>query len=108
MLPKSNRLPSLEIRSVLRHGKRLTDKNIQIVFASSNAQVSRFAFVVSTKIDKRATRRNRIKRVMREAVRALIPRMVGTFDVVVQARSGKEAEIKSGIEELFRQAHLLA
>lgn len=108
MLPKSNRLPSFEIRTVMRRGKRLLSTYLQCVFLPNQVNTPRFAFVVSTNVDKRATRRNRIKRLMREAVHRLLPQIRGSSDAILIARSTQEVEIKRSVEELLRRAQLLA
>ena len=54
---------------------------IELVYKKTTG-VPRFSFIVSTKIDKRATRRNRMRRVMSESVRHIIntiPPMDGIF-----------------------------
>lgn len=107
MLPKSNRLPSSEIRSVMRRGKRFSTASMQMIVAASSVQAPRFAFVVSTSVDKRATRRNRIKRLMREEVRTLLSNLKDNTDVVLTARSGQEDKVTKSVEELLRRANLL-
>lgn len=107
MLSKDNRLPSSEIRSVMRRGKRVSNASTLCVFLPNQENRPRFAFIVSTSIDKRATVRNRIKRLMREAVRALLPKLKGGWDVILQARSTNEGEMRRSIEELLRRANLL-
>ena len=44
---------------------------------------ARFGFVVSNKVNKRATRRNALKRRLRAAVRELLPTLLPDIDVVV-------------------------
>ncbi len=66
---------------------------------------SRFGFVVSNKIDKRATRRNGLKRRMRSAVRELLP-VVPSFNVVIMVKQNypfpyQYSDIKRDIEEAF-------
>lgn len=56
----------------------------------NNMDVSRFGFVVSKNIDKRATARNRIKRVLRERVRTLLPNLPTGKDVIIIARTKDE------------------
>lgn len=56
----------------MRTGKRIRGEGIELVVsrqASAVSQQSRFAFVVSTKVSKLAVVRNRIRRLMSEAVR---------------------------------------
>lgn len=107
MLPKPNRLPSFEIRNVLRRGKRIANASMQVVFLPNQINVSRFAFVVSTNIDKRATKRNRIKRLMRETVHAVLPQIRRTIDAILIARSTEEPEIARSVDELFHKAEFL-
>lgn len=107
MLPKSNRLPSSDIRTVMRRGKRIANAYMQCVFLPNRGNAPRFAFVVSTQVDKRATKRNRIKRLMREAVHRLLPQIRGSIDAILIARSTREAEIKNSVGELLHKAELL-
>ena len=53
----------------------------------TGAVSTRFAVVVSTKVGKRATVRNVIKRRVREALREIIDSAPPGFDVVIQART---------------------
>ena len=52
----------------------------------TQASVSRIGITVTTKVDKRATRRNKIKRVVRELFRRIRNQLSGTFDIIVIAR----------------------
>lgn len=51
-------------------------------FIRNNLLFSRFAFIVSNKISKSAVKRNKIKRRMREAIRAKIPLIKNGYDIV--------------------------
>lgn len=90
MLPKAHRLPSSEIKKVMRHGERVMRDEVRIVFLKNSLGVTRFAFVVPTSIDKRATARNRIKRLLREQIRRALPQLPRGSDVVIIARSRDE------------------
>lgn len=55
----------------------------------SNAQpLSRFGFIVSKKVDKRAVVRNRIKRQIRSGVEQLLPEIQPGYDVLFILRQG--------------------
>ena len=48
-----------------------------------NDNTSRFSFIVSKNVDKRATARNRVKRCLSESIRHLLPEMKKPVEVVV-------------------------
>jgi ribonuclease P protein component len=111
MFPAPNRLPSSEIKTVLRSRNRVSGKELQIIFDKSNLLASRFAVIVSTKIDKRATARNRIKRLVRESVRHILPQIAPGWDCVVMARANfadqKQPGVEKTIQMLLHQAGLI-
>jgi len=71
MLPSDHRLPKEEISPLLRRGMRVRSDFIELIYRKTSSD-PRFAFIVSTKIDKRATRRNRMRRTMSESVRHVL------------------------------------
>ena len=95
MLPKENRLTDdYDFRRVKRLGKNYHCPLFKLglarrkTFGPPNGEVnpSRFGFVISTKIDKRAVVRNRIKRLLREAVRSNLEKIPDGFDLVFVVR----------------------
>ncbi len=88
MLPKENRLTDdYDFRRVKRLGRSYHCPIFKLTVAPQKiAAPPRFGFVISTKIDKRATVRNRIKRLLREAVRAKLSRIPEGFDLVFVVR----------------------
>jgi ribonuclease P protein component len=74
-----------------------------ITLVYKKAATPRFTFVVSTAVDKRATVRNRMKRLLREAVRKVLP-TAPRIDGVIVARKGMpdiQDEVDTLIHELF-------
>lgn len=112
MFPAANRIPSPEIKTVLRSRNRVSSKEFQIIFDKNTVSASRFAVIVSTKIDKRATVRNRIKRLIRESICHLLRQIAPGWDCVVMARTnvseGKQVEVEEIIKELCMRAGLLS
>jgi ribonuclease P protein component len=81
-----------------------------LVLAREQSLPSRFGVIVSTKLSKRATKRNRAKRILREATRSFLPQVKAGFDIVFLGRRGLMEEknflIKEEVERIFKQANL--
>lgn len=103
MLPKSNRLPAIEIKKILRSGKRIGGREFQLVYAGGDAGNCRFAVIVSSAINKRAVARNRIKRLLRESVRHLITG-IKPVDAVLIAKKDFSKLKQTEVELLVRDA----
>lgn len=77
----------------------------------NDLEITRFGFIVSNKISSVAVKRNRIKRLLREAVRSLQNNLKEGYDCLFIARNGimeKEAhEINSAVERLLRKAGII-
>ncbi len=103
MLSPDHRLPKEEIAAILRRGMRVHSDSIELVYKKTT-HVSRFAFIVSTKIDKRATSRNRMRRTMSESVRLLLPK-TGQVDGILIAKKNfaelPQAEVEKIISRLL-------
>ncbi len=57
------------VKYVYRHGKTIRRPDLSLVFCDNDRGKTRFAVVVSKKIDKTAVGRNRIRRRLYEAIR---------------------------------------
>ena len=126
MLPKHNRLPGYLISEVLSKGKTIQSSlfGLKILDASkvssqlinfplkhSPLSNSFFAFIFSTKLDKRASKRNKAKRRLRETVRLLLPKIKPGYLVVFLAKKAiLEVDFKTisrEVEKIFQNAKLL-
>ena len=89
MLNKANRLSKdRDFNEVFKYSRPVSVGNLQIRSAQSklNTEHSRFGFVISNKIDKRATRRNALKRQLRAITQSLLSEVKSGYDVIVQVR----------------------
>ncbi len=83
MLPPKNRIRrKKEFEGVFNSGKTIFRDNYILKIKNNNRSFSRFAFVVPFKFEKRATKRNRTKRVFREVVISLLPFIRAGFDII--------------------------
>lgn len=112
MLPEENRLKKTkDIEWVFRAGNGHKEDFLFLKLAKNNLRVSRFAFIVSKKIAKKSVVRNKIKRLLREAVRKKLSETKVGFDVVVVALGGIEKDgfqkINAKMEKLFKKTKLI-
>jgi len=106
MLPKINRLTKKEdFEAVKKEGRKIQGSAFGLLFRQTANHFSRFGFVFSTKLSKRATVRNRAKRLFREAVRKLLPRIKPGYDFIILGK--KEAIEKSYAEVVLEVERML-
>jgi len=85
LLPKPYRLPSHKILSTIKKGRLLTSRNFNIRWFEKKDGGLKIAIVVPVRLDKRATKRNRAKRLLREAIRQCLPQTKASGQMVVLA-----------------------
>jgi ribonuclease P protein component len=82
-----------------------------VIAEQDQPRETKFGFVISRKIDKRATVRNRLKRLLCEAVNRLLPEVKSGYDVLFLAKKplvGKNLrEIEKEVERILRKACLI-
>lgn len=102
MLPKRNRLKKKkDIERVLKNGKTFRERFILFKFIENDLKKSRFCFIVSQKISKKAVLRNKIRRWMSEAVRGKIKELKKEIDGIFIALPGIENEDFWGIKKMI-------
>lgn len=88
MLPKQHRLRAeKDIKKVFKKGRRMITPLLRFQIYKTGSEETRFAIVVSTKVAKRATIRNLLKRRVREILREHITQVPVGYDIVLQFRS---------------------
>jgi len=115
MLSKQNRLQkNREFQRVFKNSRPVSLNNLSIRIAKNftKDQNIRFGFVVSNKIDKRATRRNAVKRQLRETAGGLLSKLKPGYDIVVVLQRDfsfpyKQEEIKKQFVDGVRRAEIL-
>lgn len=102
----------------MRYGAHVRSGDIELVYRKTNTDsrlrgndnnTARFAIIVSTKIDKRATRRNRIRRIVSESLRHLLPGVVpmdGVFLVRRNIADLTQIETEALVLDMLTKARL--
>lgn len=112
MLARINRLSKTnDIVRVFKRGRFFKDSFLILKFFKNQLPVSRFAFVVSTKISKKASERNKIKRRLREAIRVNLKDIKPGFDAVLRPDTAimkeKYGRIKEIVLKLLEKSKIL-
>ena len=93
-----------------QEGSRYQHRFLTFSVAANNLPHNRYGFVTSKRVGK-AVARNRVRRLLREALRSLHPQLRHGYDVVVVARPAivgqPYAVVQRIIEGLAQQAGLL-
>ncbi len=112
MLPTSHRLTKeQDFARVKKYGKPFFSSLFRVAVRPTKNTVNRFAVVVSTRINKKAVIRNRLRRQVREIIRQSLPALSSSYDVVVTARSNPTGIsshlLQKDLTSLFKKAKLL-
>ncbi|MFA5432394.1 MAG: ribonuclease P protein component [Candidatus Paceibacterota bacterium] len=112
MLPKENRLKKeKEFEAVFKSGRTLRGKGVFLRYLTNGTAQTRIGFVVSKKISKLAVERNKVKRRMRDIVRAKKDKLKEGLSIVIVSLppiKGKTyKEIKEDIESLLGKEELI-
>lgn len=108
MLSKINRITSeKDFALVKAKGKVFQEKSFALAVLDRGEGETRFGFIISTKISKRAVKRNKAKRILSEVVRKKMSKIKKGYDIVFLAKAGvleldsqhAEDEIERGFED---------
>ena len=108
MLKKEFRLrKQKDFENVFDKGVYFSERYLMLKAVKNNLPFSRFGFVVSKKVSKKAVERNKVKRLMSESIRLSQKRIKSGFDIIFVSRAGIVGkdfeEIKESIEKLLKK-----
>lgn len=103
MLKKKNRLPGKGFRAE----KTYSLPGLSLKISKSSQSDARFGFVVSKKIDPRATSRNKIKRAFRKFVRENLKEIKSGVDFLFIVKNAPSDETFIELERLLKKEKLL-
>mgnify|MGYP001614594031 CR=1 FL=1 len=112
MLPKANRLrKKKDFEELFKKGKSFKNDFCILKIARNNLKESRFGFVVSQKVSKKAVLRNKIKRRLRNIIEKNIKDIKKGMDVAIIVLTGLERksflEIKEILSIFLKKAGLM-
>ncbi len=100
-----------EFEIVFKKGESFSRKAFLLKIKKNNLNFSRFAFVCPIKVEKKATKRNKSKRIFREIIISLFPFIKGGFDIIFitqkNAQKMNYGEIKREVEKLFKKIKII-
>ena len=112
MLPQNSRLQNeKDIERVYKKGKSFKEDFLVLKVMKNTLAKSRFAFIVSQKVSKKAVARNKVKRRLRETIKKQTKIIATGFDSLVIARSETVeknfSEIEKVLTKLLKRAKLI-
>jgi ribonuclease P protein component len=110
MLPKKHRLAkALEVKRTTARGRSFFNPHAVVKYLKGSGP-ARLTVVTSTKVSKKAVVRNRVKRIVREAVRSLLPQLQsGEYVIIMKAAAANVSAktLRSSVVELFEKTKLI-
>jgi ribonuclease P protein component len=111
LLSKINRLKKRsDFDWVFKRGLKFKEDFLSLRVVNNNLKNSRFGFIVSQKISKKATLRNKIKRRLRTIIRVKLQKIKKGLDIILVANPGLEKkdfwELEEILYTLFKKANL--
>lgn len=113
MLPAAHRLRrKQDVERVSRVGRPAFVRTLTVRYTPNGLAVSRATVVAGLKVHKRSTRRNRVKRLLREALRReYLTHLRSGYDVVIYAKKDlvdmEYAAVAADLGSALRRARLL-
>ncbi len=108
MLKKQNRLGKITKK---KEDKLFSFPLFSLRVSDNGEKTTRFAFIVSKKIDKRAVIRNRTKRVLRGAVEEIAEKVKGGKNVIIVSKKAlapnQKEEIFAYLQGVFKKTGIL-
>ena len=112
MLPLKNRLKKgKDFQRVFDRGKSINSDLISVRFLANRTDNMRVGFIVSQKVSKTAVLRNKIKRMLRDIMRANIVGAKEGFDMIIIAKSKiskvQPEEVNEVLKVLLKRSNLI-
>jgi ribonuclease P protein component len=100
-----------DFESVLKYGRNAKEDFLVLKFVPNNLTKNRFGIIISNKVSKKATLRNKIRRRIKAIILKKLLMIKKYFDIVILTRPGIQnknfKEIEKTIEKVFTKAKII-
>lgn len=112
MLPKAHRLTrESDFKKIAKEAKSVHSRLFLLKKLSSLEKQTKFGIVISTKVSKKATIRNKVKRQTREIIHLNLPQIKPNYKVVIIVKNNivdkDYQEIEKDLESILKKAKLI-
>lgn len=112
MLPKVNRIKKKkDFEIIFKKGTTFKNNLFVLKVVKKNFGKSRFGFIVSSKISKKAIVRNKVRRRLEEIIKAEVANIMGSVDIILISLSGIEkkefSETREALHNLLIGAEII-
>ena len=112
MLAKLNRISQdKDFKKLKQKGRSLSSPHLRFKYLANNLSSNRFAVVVSLKVSKKATERNRIRRQLLEIIRLNLSKIKASFDFLIfvnnKALGLDYSQLETSLLATLEKGHLL-
>ncbi|SRR5258708_22464211 len=108
MLSSAHRLPATTKLTRALYAKT---ELFSVKYGHNTLPVSRFAFVVRKKVDKRAVARNRIRRVFRSCIEEMLGELASGYDMLFFLEKGiidkRQSDLCQELQKFLKQKDLI-
>lgn len=112
MLPRQYKLKkTTDFKSVFEKGHKVRDRDFLLVYKENGENKTRIGLVISSKVSKKATLRNQLRRKITESLRGRINDIKTGLDIIIVLQEGvvrkKHEDINKNLTEFLKKEGLL-
>jgi ribonuclease P protein component len=100
-----------DFQRVIQKGRKIEKNFLVLKFFKNSLKTTRIGFVVSQKVSKKASSRNKIKRRLRAIIKINLPSLKPGYDLIFFTKKGiiekNFWEIKEVVEQILKEAKLV-
>lgn len=111
MLARKHRINKELFTEIIKAGKSVSSDDLSLKIRPIPADCSAFAFVVSSRVAKKAVERNKLKRRVRHIIRKVLPEIKRGLGIIIFFKKGSEKlsfqELEKEILRIFKKGGIL-